>query len=119
MEYHVIFYQLIDGTKPLSLFLDSLRRSDPTLFAQVTSGLKRLQNRDNPGRPLTDKIDGSDGLYELRVGGKNIARVFFFFRANQQIICTHGYVKKTMKLDSKEVHRAEQHKRDWEERFPD
>lgn len=118
MQYRVEFYQLIDGTKPLSLLLEQLRQENRVLYFQILDGLKRLSRRDNHGRPLTDKVDSTDGLFELRVGGKDIARVFFFFRPHQQIVCTHGYVKKSMKLDPKEVRRAEQYKQDWEDRFP-
>jgi hypothetical protein len=57
-------------------------------------------------------------LFELRVGGANIARVFFFFRPGQEITCTNGYVKKSQRLDPQEVARAARYRIDWEARHP-
>ena len=55
---------------------------------------------------------------ELRVGRANIARVFFFFRPNREIVVTNGYVKKAQKLDPEEIVRAERYKAYWERRYP-
>ncbi len=57
-----------------------------------------------------------DAIFELRIGDKNIARVFFFFRQGQEIILTNGYVKKQQKVDTGELERARRYKKDWEER---
>ena len=42
--------------------------------------------------PLTAPVLGSPGIMELRVGRTDIARVFFFFQPNREIVCTNGYV---------------------------
>lgn len=57
-------------------------------------------------------------MLELRVGRDQIARVFFFFRPNQEIVCTNGYVKKRQQLDLNELAKAERYKADWEQRHP-
>lgn len=116
MEYRVSFYQTEDGRKPLLDFLESLRTRQPRLHKLVTAGLLKLKDRRNHGEPLTRAITGSVGMMELRVGRDEIARVFFFFRPNQEIVCTSGYVKKSQKLDPGELARAERFKTDWERR---
>ena len=118
MEFRVRFYETADGAKPLVEFLQNLRRTSPALRQLVITGLKKLEQRDQHAPPLTDRVRGTDGIYELRVGRTDIARVFFFFRPGQEIICTHGYVKKTQHLDPREIRRAERLKADWEARHP-
>jgi phage-related protein len=118
MEFRVTFYETIDGDKPLLEFLESLRGKQAPLHNLIVAGLRKLRQRQNHGPPLTAPVEGADGLFELRVGGANIARVFFFFRPGQEIVCTHGYVKKSQRLDSGEVARAVRRMRDWEERQP-
>jgi phage-related protein len=87
------------------------------LHKLVVAGLRKLKNRDNHCPPLTASLEGSS-LMELRVGRTDIARVFFFFRPNREIVCTNGYIKKSQKLDPKEVARAERYRADWEQRHP-
>ena len=63
-------------------------------------------------------VDKDHGILELRVGQATIARVFFFFRRDREIILTNGYVKKRQKVDVRELAKALAYKREWEERFP-
>lgn len=118
MEFRVQFYETADGTKPLVLFLESLRGRQPTLHKLVLAGLGKLRQRENHGPPLTSAVGGTSALLELRVGSSDIARVFFFYRPGGEIICTNGYVKKSQKLDPRELAQAERFKADWEERYP-
>lgn len=91
-----------------------MRIGQPSLHKLVVAGLTKLRERQNHGPPLTTRIEGADDIFELRVGGSDIARVFFFFRPNREIVCTNGYVKKSQKLDRHEIARAVRHKADWE-----
>ncbi len=116
MEFRVRFYQSRDGTCPLVEFLRSLQVGSPMLHELVVVGVKKLEQRQHHGPPMTDRVQGADGIYELRVGRTDIARIFFFFRPDREIICTNGYVKKSQKLDRREVERAARLKADWEER---
>lgn len=53
-------------------------------------------------------MEGSDGLYEIRVSsGKNIFRIFCFFDEGQLIIVLNGFHKKTQKTPKSEIERAE------------
>jgi hypothetical protein len=117
VEYSVVFFATEEGEKPVFEFLESLRRTNNVLHKLVTAGLLKLKHRDNHGAPLTAPISGAPGLFELRVGRADIARVFFFFRSNREIVCTSGYVKKSTRLDPGEITRAQHYKADWERRY--
>ena len=118
MEYRITFYQTVDGHKPIVELLETRRDENPVLHKLLTAGLRKLKVRSTHGEPLTRPITGSLGILELRVGRMDIARVFFFFRPNQEIVCANGYVKKSRKLDPAELARAERYKADWERRYP-
>ena len=56
----------------------------------------------NLGMPHTQAM--SDGLFELRVKGKEgIARVFYCTLAGQRIIMVHGFINKSQKTPPKEL----------------
>ena len=118
MEYQVTFYRTVEGDKPVAEFLSTLKIRNYALHNLVTAGIQKLKHRESHGRPLTAAVRGSQSMMELRVGRTDIARVFFFFRPNREIVCTNGYVKKADKLDPEEVARAERYKADWERRYP-
>jgi phage-related protein len=124
VQFRVTFYRRATSTEiqdadiPMLTFLRELRRTQPTLEKLLVAGFRKLSQSELHGFPLTRPIQGEENLYELRVGGTNIARAFFFFRPDREIIVTHGYVKKQEKADRTEIQRAIHYKRDWEERYP-
>ncbi len=54
--------------------------------------------------PYTKKITGN--IYELRIKGKQEVRLFYGYR-NNDIIIVSGFVKKTQKIPSTEIDKAE------------
>jgi phage-related protein len=61
----------------------------------------------NLGMPHTKAM--SDGLFELRIKGKEgIARVFYCTKVGKRIIMLHAFIKKTPKTPAKELRKAEQ-----------
>ena len=116
MQFSVRFYYDADGNKPVTAFLEDLRKQDRILHKLVVAGIKKLEMSERHGPPLTELVDKKYAIFELRIGDKNIARVFFFFRQGQEIIMTNGYVKKQQKVDTGELERACRYKKDWEER---
>lgn len=64
-----------------------------------------LEFGPNLGMPHTRAM--GDGLFELRVKGKEgIARVFFCTVIGQRIIMLHGFIKKSEKTPPKELKMA-------------
>jgi phage-related protein len=57
-------------------------------------------------------------LFELRVGGKDIARVLYFFRRGRRIVLLHGFVKKSQALPGRDKELALQRLTDFVRRNP-
>ena len=61
-------------------------------------------------------LEGTDGLYEIRVqSGREIYRIFCFFDSNNFVVVGHGFQKKTQKTPDREIERAEKTKREYYE----
>ena len=102
-----VYLSFADSTKPGKAHI---------LHKLVVAGIKKLETSERHGPPLTQLADQKYDIFELRVGDKNIARIFFFFRQGREIILTNGYVKKQQKVDRGELERARTYKHDWEQR---
>lgn len=60
-------------------------------------------------------LEGTDGLYEIRIQlGNDIFRIFCFFDAGKLIIITNGFQKKTQKTPKQEIEKALKIKQDYE-----
>lgn len=119
MEFEILYYYDEGGHVPVTEFLNELARIQPKLHRLTLSGIEKIENRAYHGPPLTQMIDAEDDILELRVGNRDISRVFFYFLYGQRIVLTNGYVKKGQKLDDNELARAKRYKRDWLVRFPE
>jgi phage-related protein len=110
---NVMFYKMMDGKCPAEDFLDSL----PGKAAQkVTWVLKILEDLEMIPSIYFKKLVNTDGIWECRVKlGSDIYRFFGFFHGNE-IILTHGFVKKTQKTPSSEIERAQRYRRDYLQR---
>ncbi len=63
---------------------------------------RMIEHGPNLGLPHTDAL--SDGLFELRLKGKEgIARVFFCTMIDREIVMLHSFIKKTQKTPPKEI----------------
>ena len=59
-------------------------------------------------------IEGSDGIYEIRVDAEgNIYRIFCCMDGGAIVVLFHGFQKKTQKTPQKEIKRAEAIKKDY------
>lgn len=57
--------------------------------------------------PHSKKLRSTENIYELRVKqGSNICRLFYFHWKDQIYVITSGYIKKTSKLDKKQIEKA-------------
>ena len=86
MQFRVRFYFDADGNKPLIAFLEDLRKQERILHKLVVAGIKKLETIERHDLPLTALVDQKDALFELRIGDKNIARVFFFFDQARKLL---------------------------------
>jgi phage-related protein len=60
-------------------------------------------------------IEGTDGLYEIRVQlGGDIFRIFCFFDEGHLVVLANGFQKKTQKTPKKEINKALKIKEEYE-----
>ncbi|EBO3000875.1 type II toxin-antitoxin system RelE/ParE family toxin [Salmonella enterica subsp. enterica serovar Agona] len=84
---------------------------EPVMQAKALKGLEKLEAKGPELRyPDTDIIDG--GLFELRVGRKDITRTFFAYAKGRRIYILRTFIKKTPKTPKAEIALA---KSRWEE----
>ena len=90
----VDFFKTTGGLCPTTDFLDSLSEK---MRAKVLRTIMLLeQNGNNLREPYSKPL--GDGIFELRVQhASDISRVLYFFTIGNNIILTHGFVKKTQK----------------------
>ena len=100
MRYGIRFYELVDGDKPVEIFLEDLKVKNVSLWTKTLAALLKLKEREYHRMPLTEKIE--PGLFSLRVKSQNnILRILFTFRKEKIIILLHGFIKKSMKIPAK------------------
>ena len=117
MRFTIEFYVTDGDRAPVREWLDELKVRAPNMHALVLAGISRLRDRSYHVPPLSTHVDGS--LFELRVGGRNIARVLYFFRKGQRIILLHGFVKKSQTLPLRHLATAQERLADYIRRHPD
>ena len=113
MTYHVDyildFYRAPDGECPARDFVRELPEK-PRI--KVGAWLKRLRSLgpDLP-RPYADILEGP--IRELRVSFGRLSIRLLYFIAERSIIITHGFLKKTRRVDPGEIERARRYRELW------
>jgi HTH-type transcriptional regulator / antitoxin HipB len=78
--------------------------------------LRIIEDLDRIPESYFKHLDGTDGLYEIRVQcGGDIFRIFCFFDQNNLVVIGHGFQKKTQKIPEREIEKAEKIKREYYE----
>ncbi|MDP8299615.1 MAG: type II toxin-antitoxin system RelE/ParE family toxin [Candidatus Tantalella remota] len=101
--YEVLFYENRKGICATEEFLDSLPLR---VSAKIMKWIQKL-GEEGPTlpRPYADIIRGK--IRELRiVFGSNCYRFMYFF-VDKKIVITHGFIKKTRRIPTREIRRAE------------
>lgn len=96
----------INGKVPMIEFLESLSLKERAkIFAYIDKLVELKNNEIQPKENLSKHL--GDGIFELRVSFENrISRSFYFYESKQQIIFTHGFVKKEQKTPKSEIEKA-------------
>ena len=113
MRFHVEFYEKSNGEPPAREFMLAL---DKKMRVKLLSMIAILENNGYELRePYSKHL--SEGIFELHTKlASNITRVLYFFYADQRIILTNGFVKKTPKTPPQEIERAKEYCRDYLQR---
>lgn len=76
--------------------------------------LKLIEELDRIPETYLKHLEGTTGLYEIRVQvANNKFRVFCFFDSDNIIIVLSGFQKKSRKTPKREIERVEQIRRDY------
>ncbi|HQY91136.1 type II toxin-antitoxin system RelE/ParE family toxin [Caldilinea sp.] len=114
MEFSIELYEASDGQPVVEEEMDELQQQNPALHALLVAGLNKLRRRDYHRPPLCEPL--GDGLFEVRVGRKDIARGVWFYLQGQRIVIVRCFVKKTQKTPEKELAVARERRAEYERR---
>jgi len=117
-KFELEFYRESDGTAPVDTFLNDLTPSNTILRRQVLAGIDLLRDGRNHWPPDTEKIAGSDGLFVLRVRGANDVRIFYTYAPGRRVILLHAFKKKSERIPKRDLDKALEYKRRFDERRP-
>lgn len=110
--YSIEFYRTENNKIPAKEFIES---QDAKTYAGILRELKHLESTGPLSREPHTKFL-KDGIFEIRIRQEKSVRILYFFFANQRIVLTNGFVKKTNKTPNKEIEKAIQYKNDFYER---
>ena len=111
MGRNIVFYRTETGKCPVEEFLDSLQTKEAQKVSWV---LRLIQEFDKVPSQYFKKLTSSEEIWECRIQIKSKAyRIFGFFSKGDTLVLTHGYSKKSQKIDNKQVRRAENYRRDY------
>ena len=103
----IIFYE-----RNFQDFYNALR---PKVKKKIDWTLLLIQTYLQVPEKYLKHIEGTEGLYEIRVqSGSDIFRIFCFFDRGKLIVLLNGFQKKTMKTPIIEIERALKLKRQYE-----
>jgi phage-related protein len=98
------FYVEPDGSTPVEEFLDSLSTQARAKALAVIQTLKL----HGPNLPFPYSSQAAGKIRELRTQhGKDKIRVLYFADARRVFVLLHGFVKRTAKLEQRELRQAE------------
>lgn len=114
MDFAIELYETVDGRPVVQEELQAIERRMPVLHDLLVAGLNKLRNREYHRPPLSAPLGG--GLFELRVGHKDIARAAWFFQEGQRIIVVHCFVKKSQRTPAEDLRLAQARMADYRQR---
>lgn len=95
-------------------FIDFYISLDSSIQEKIEYVFKVIRTVDMIPQKFLTHIEGSDGLYEIRIKESiNIYRVFCCFDAGRIVILFNGFQKKSQKTPRKEVDKALRIKQDY------
>ena len=95
-------------------YLDFFEQLKPEVKRKFNWTLQLIATIDRVPSKFFNHIEGTTGIYEIRVEvGSDIYRVFSFFDKGQLVILVNGFQKKSQKTPKKEIELAEKLKKQY------
>ncbi len=108
-QYLVRFYKDARGEEPVLKFIWAQDASTQSKFTK----LFHLLEEYGPELMMPYARYLKNGIYELRIRGKNEVRVFYVLMTKQQVgVLLHAFKKRTQKMPTKEFEVARQRAKD-------
>ena len=97
-------------------FKEFFDKQRPKVKKRIIWTLKVIEDVDRIPEIYFRHIEGSDGIYEIRIqSGNDIFRIFSFFDKNRLIIVGHGFQKKTQKTPQSQLTLAQKIRKEYYE----
>jgi phage-related protein len=104
VDWAIDFYAEPDGSAPGEEFLDSFSTEARAKALAVIQVLKL----HGPNLPFPYSSQAAGKIRELRTQhGKDKIRILYFADARRVFVLLHGFIKRTAKLEQKELRQAE------------
>jgi phage-related protein len=88
-------------------FLHFLHKQKPKVKEKILWTFMVIETVEKIPSEYFKHIEGTDGLYEIRVQfGNDIFRIFCFFDNGSLVVLANGYQKKSQKTPKKEIEKA-------------
>jgi phage-related protein len=95
-------------------FIDFYISLDSSIQEKIEYVFKVIRTVDRIPQKFLTHIEGTDGLYEIRIKeSSDIYRVFCCFDAGRIVILFNGFQKKSQKMPRKEIDKALRIKQDY------
>lgn len=96
-------------------FLDFFQKQKPKVKEKILWTFMVIETVDKIPTEYFKHMEGTSGLYEIRVQfGNDIFRIFCFFDEGKLVVLTNGFQKKTQKTPKKEIEKALKIKEEYE-----
>lgn len=98
-------------------FSDFLAEQRQKVKDKILWTLRIIETQQKIPTDYLKHIEGTDGLYEIRVQqGSDIFRIFCFFDEGKLVVLVNGFQKKTKKTPKSEIEKALKIKNEYEKK---
>jgi len=96
-------------------FTDFYKKQKQKVKNKIIWTFKLIETIQNVPEDYLKHLEGTDGLYEIKVQlGSDIFRIFCFFDEGKLIVLANGFQKKTQKTRKSEIEKALKIKKEYE-----
>lgn len=96
-------------------FTDFYNKQRQKVKDKIIWSFKLIETIQQVPKEYLKHLEGTDGLYEIRVKlGSEIFRIFCFFDEGKLVVLANGFQKKTQKTPKAEIEKALKIKKEYE-----